>query len=1377
MSLGTSASAADAQWRQKVYQAHEQFKEALSKLRRMLLDADADPEAALQFAQQLAGFAWLNSCGLFVSTELESILGQLGQHLDAVPRLRQGPEQRKVLLVMSSAHGVGGHSRIAWRWVQNDTLSRVTLVLTAQDRLSVPQPLIDLHAQGRMDLVLLDEARHLQRAQRLRHLAMQADFVVLLTHPNDALPLVALGEVADAPPVIFMDHAAHTFWLGLTLSSMVLSMSAICLESRRGVPRRHIGWAPLPVDTARLDVPVKKNVRQTLGIPPDVPLLLTVGTPYKFWPIQGESMASVMAPVLAACPSAHFVVVGVALQTPFWDELVKGAAGRVHFVGYVGEKDLASYYQACCIYVDSFPFSSPTALFEAAALGKPIVKYAPEYARESEFSLDIETVPTSLYVWSDIDALVRDVEKLVGDPEHRTWRGEFGRRAVRTYHAEDTFRHAIDAAYERVVHLTRIVPQSPASSWRCEMLDVLLVELTANMARQTALESKEHPSPARHVAWPSSVESLQRSRAVPRKKHYADSTELPDRSGRVVVVLEAGDERRLQETRMALQCQTMAPATVIDRSSLVSWGQLQESSQAWVIALCPGDVLVPEAVAELDALMRVAQPEICIVYFDHAEQLLTGALGSPVYKPGYNPDLLHSMPYMGRVIACRLNWLKLHAPEDRAIDVQTAYQLCLIANQTAVANAFSHISQVLVHTTELTPSMFVSDTTGWQRLAQVISDTLDRTGSGASALEGPAPGTFRVIYPLTCIPKVSIIIPTRDQLPFLSRCIESLLDKTDYPDYEILVVDNDSETEDAKAFLSGLEVVDPGRIRVLRVPGPFNFSRMNNLAVAQARGDFILLLNNDTAALHADWLSHMMRHALRDGVGIVGARLLYPEGTVQHAGVIMGLRGPAEHPCLGLRADEPGYMFRAQLTQNFSAVTGACMLVSKAVYEEVGGLDEHVFAVSYNDVDFCLRVGKTGRRIVWTPLATLLHEGSASQKADIENIAKDKKAKRFTREQAAMYERWPEVIANDPAYNPNLSLVERGYEVETNPLLCYDPLKGLVDHRVVAFAADAFGCGNYRILQPMQAMVDAGLCSGGASPELFGPNLALRSGADTLVFQRPSSDSDLVLLESLLPLKNTKKIYEVDDDLSRVPIKSAHREHMPKDIRARMIRNIGMCDRLVVSTEPLAHQLRGSNDDIRVVLNRLPPAMWGDAPPVKRGSGPASIKPRAGWAGGISHQGDLELIAQVVRDTADQVDWIFFGMCPEVIRPYVKEFYAGVPTLDYPNRLMELARSWDLAVAPLEINPFNESKSNLRLLEYGWCGLPVVCSDITPYQGALPVRRVKNRYKDWRAAILEAVNEREASRQMGQALQQRVHSDWMLKGDNLKAWYEAWTGD
>lgn len=845
-----------------------------------------------------------------------------------------------------------------------------------------------------------------------------------------------------------------------------------------------------------------------------------------------------------------------------------------------------------------------------------------------------------------------------------------------------------------------------------------------------------------------------------------------------VAIATQGAKDRLEKTRHSIDAQLRLAKQVLilaEGDSLPV--QSDEQASDWTLLLNEGDTLEADALLLLEhTLARIGTDATRVVYFDHDEVDAADVSHTPHFKPDFNHDLLLSYPYMGRALLVRSRWARPYlAAADGQFNLALAYRLALQAHSESGSASFVHLAALIAHLRSDEPTVFANTSEAWQDLAQISASYLETTSPGTQLIEGPAPGTFHLLYPLARTPLVSIVIPTRDQLPFLSRCIESLLEQTNYPNFEVLVVDNDSQTREAQEFLAGLAQLTPDRIRVLHAPGAFNFSRMNNLAVQEARGEFILMLNNDTAALQPDWLTHMMRNALRDDVGIVGARLLYPDGQLQHAGVILGLRGPAEHPFLGLDANDPGYLCRAQVQQDFSAVTAACLLVRKSLYQELGGLDEIAFGVSYNDVDFCLRVGQTGKRIVWTPLATLLHEGSASQKNSIEASTEEMKVARFTREQASMYQRWPKLIANDPAYNPNLSLAEHGYEIETNTLLRFDKLQGLTEKRVLAFAADDHGCGQYRILQPLQAMREAGLCTGGASPEMLGPNLVLRSGADTLVFQRPNDDISLDILESLIPLKGIKKIYEVDDNLSRVPLKSAHHQLMPKNLRSRITKAIGLCDRLVVSTEALAHELAGKCSDTRVILNRLPPAMWGKTPPSRPAAAkrPPSSKPRVGWAGGVGHLGDLEMIAEVIRDLADQVDWIFFGMCPDSIRPYVHEFYEGIPTLDYPKALM--AQDWDLAIAPLEANPFNECKSNLKLLEYGWCGVPVVCSDITPYQGDLPATRVKNRFKDWRSAILEHIADLDASRRMGLALQEKVAKDWMLTGDNLQSWYAAWT--
>lgn len=844
------------------------------------------------------------------------------------------------------------------------------------------------------------------------------------------------------------------------------------------------------------------------------------------------------------------------------------------------------------------------------------------------------------------------------------------------------------------------------------------------------------------------------------------------------VAIAAGDPQTTAATRQSLQAQHRPADKVVSATADSSWvAALDDSAHSWTLLLAPGDTLEMDALARLEQAVAAADAAgLRLVYSDHDELDSAGRPEHPFFKPDFNHALLLSYPYVGRALLVRTAWARpLLAASGGRFDLTLAYRLALQALAENGGAAFRHVALPLLHLHPATATVFCTTSEDWQALAGVLQQHLQAQHPGAQLVEGPGPGTFHVVHPLPRTPRVSIIIPTRDQLPFLSRCVESLLAKTTYPDFELLIVDNDSQTPEAREYLAGLAQLGSEQIRIVPAPGPFNFSRMNNQAARLARGELLLLLNNDTAALHEDWLSHLVRHALQDDVGIVGARLLYPDSRVQHAGVVLGLRGPAEHPCLGLEASAPAYMMRAQVQQDFSAVTAACMLVRKDLYLSLGGLDEDSFGVSYNDVDFCLRVGQSGKRVVWTPLATLLHEGSASQKRSIEASTQELKVARFTREQTAMYQRWPRLIAHDPAYNPNLSLAEHGYEIETNPLLRPQAPRTGAGRHVLAFAADTFGCGQYRVLQPLQAMMDAGLCSGGPSPEPLLPNLVLRSGADTLVFQRPNNDVALDMLEALVQLPGIRKIYEVDDNLARVPLKSAHHQEMPKDLRSRINRAIGLCDRLVVSTDALAHELAGRCGDTRVVPNRLPPAMWGSTPPRRTPAERSGRRPRVGWAGGIGHQGDLMLLAELVRDLADTVDWVFFGMCPPAIRPYVREFHPGVPTLDYPARLMQVTRDWDLAIAPLELNAFNECKSNLRLLEYGWCGLPVVCTDITPYQGSLPVTRVKNRYKDWREAILSQLQDPAASLRRGLALQQQVQADWTLTGPHLDHWYRAWT--
>jgi GT2 family glycosyltransferase len=782
----------------------------------------------------------------------------------------------------------------------------------------------------------------------------------------------------------------------------------------------------------------------------------------------------------------------------------------------------------------------------------------------------------------------------------------------------------------------------------------------------------------------------------------------------------------------------------------------------WLMLVQAGEEFTASGLMMI-ALELLGAPECRAVYGDELQRMPDGTLGA-AFRPGFNLDLLLSFP----AVMAR-HWL---IRRDVFIDIggfnakfegALEFELLLRLIEQGGMVGLGHVDEPLL----ITEAPVLGDNPG-ERLA--LLRHLQQRGYTKAELLPYLPGRYRIRYGHQAQPLVSIIIPTKDQLPILQRCVESLLEKTRYPHYELLIVDNNSETPEAREWLAGIESLGEAQLRVLRYPYPFNYSAINNMAVGEARGEYLVLLNNDTAIIRENWLDELLNHAQRPEVGIVGAKLLYPDGRIQHAGVLLGLRGPADHPFIGEPMDAPGYMQRLQVDQNYSAVTAACLMIRKSVYEDVGGMDEVQFKVSYNDVDLCLKVREAGYLSVWTPHAVVLHEGSVSQ-TKIDPKAGEAKRKRFLGEQDAMYDKWLPLLARDPAYNRNLSLNGRGFDLEPDVQLTWRPLTWKPLPVVLAHPADPYGCGNYRVIQPFKAQQEAGLIEGMLSPGLLHVVDLERYDPDVIVLQRQIGDDRLEAMRRIKAFSRAFKVYELDDYLPNLPIKSVHRAAMPKDILQSLRKGFGYVDRFVVSTEPLAEAFAGLHDDIRVIENRLPVHWWkGLTSQRRRGS-----KARVGWAGGIGHTGDLELIADVIKALAGEVEWVFFGLCPEKIRPYVHEVHVGVDIEAYPQALASL--DLDLALAPVEQNLFNECKSNLRLLEYGACGFPVICSDVRCYRDALPVTRVKNRFKDWVDAIRMHINDLDAAAKAGDELRAQVLDKWMLQAGNVEAWRAAWLPD
>ncbi|WP_410175705.1 glycosyltransferase family 2 protein [Pseudomonas syringae group genomosp. 3] len=346
------------------------------------------------------------------------------------------------------------------------------------------------------------------------------------------------------------------------------------------------------------------------------------------------------------------------------------------------------------------------------------------------------------------------------------------------------------------------------------------------------------------------------------------------------------------------------------------------------------------------------------------------------------------------------------------------YDLALRCVEKLQRSQIIHIPRVLYHwRIHAGSTAMAGDEKPYAALAGVkaLNEHLQRKGEIGVA-ELTSLGMYRVHYKLpVSLPLVSLVIPTRNAHGLVKQCIDSIKRLTTYTHYEIILIDNGSDDPQSLEYFAQLDLEE--NIRVLRDDGPFNYSALNNAAVRIANGELIGFINNDIEVISPEWLSEMVSIALQPKVGAVGARLWYPDNTLQHGGVIVGLGGVAGHSHKYLPKGAPGYFCRAELIQEFSAVTAACLIVKKSIVNEVGGLDEENLKVTFNDVDFCLRVQEAGYLNVWTPFAELYHHESATRGHE----DTPQKQQRFSQEVQYMKCRWPQMLV-DYVYNPNLTL-------------------------------------------------------------------------------------------------------------------------------------------------------------------------------------------------------------------------------------------------------------------------------------------------------------------------------------------------------------------
>lgn len=461
---------------------------------------------------------------------------------------------------------------------------------------------------------------------------------------------------------------------------------------------------------------------------------------------------------------------------------------------------------------------------------------------------------------------------------------------------------------------------------------------------------------------------------------------------------------------------------------------LRMATGDFVVLLDNDDELSREALFE-GARALNNNSSLDFIYSDEDKISKSGRRFDPFFKPDWSPELMLSQMYTCHLGFYRRSLVKKIGGFRKGFEGAQDYDLVLRFIEKTEENKIYHIPRVLYHWRTLETStalMHTAKNYAYMAAKKAINEHLERTGEKGTVLDSVSPGNYRVKFEIIGNPLVSIIIPFRDQSEILEKCVNSILTKTKYQNFEILLVDNQSEKKETKDYLQRIN--KDKRVKILCYNKPFSYSAINNFAVKKAKGEYVVLLNNDTEVISREWLTAMLEYAQRARIGIVGAKLIYPNGRIQHAGVIMGM-GIAGHAFKGYWDGDPNYFQHADIIKNYSAVTAACLMTKKTIYEKVNGLDEINLKVAYNDVDYCLKVIEAGYRVVYTPYAKLYHYESYSRGDDEAfKTENPEEYKRVLSEREYMSKKWEKYIERDPFYSPNLTKEHEDFTINTKKI-------------------------------------------------------------------------------------------------------------------------------------------------------------------------------------------------------------------------------------------------------------------------------------------------------------------------------------------------------
>ncbi|WP_150430535.1 glycosyltransferase [Dechloromonas sp. CZR5] len=776
----------------------------------------------------------------------------------------------------------------------------------------------------------------------------------------------------------------------------------------------------------------------------------------------------------------------------------------------------------------------------------------------------------------------------------------------------------------------------------------------------------------------------------------------------------------------------------------------------WLVEIPAGTRLDPLYLWRIACEMQ-AQPAAVAFFVD--DDCTDGKLRfAPRFKPGSNPGAMLSSDLAGPLCISRAVWMAAggtaKSPGSPWFD-----QLLRVAREAGWQN-IKHVGDVLLtyfHTFPCDQAACLEALAEHERSVGKHTEITPISTRGWS------------VRPKSDNRPVSIAIISQGNLDLLQRCLDSLLEKTDYPLSEVFVSVSCPYTDPDLALWLKTKM-EAGLIRDVVTPSLAGHAARCNAAVAAAKYNHVLLIREEVVVAQPFWIKELMGSLSSPDIAACSPRLIAPgSAAIQNAGSVLGLTGVSGTPYGRLaKVGDDSYLDCLNLCRDISTLPSGCMLVSKTDYQGVGGMDTSRFGDHHAETDLGLKLRhKLGKRLLYQPRASLIFDGLAQRPEESRETTRLHVRRQEHLAGENILETWG-AQAVDRLWNPSLSLSIPSPTPETAFLPQWQVLPTGAPRLLVHTLNN--GQGAFRVTAALNRLVQSGRATA-CIWEQDGKRIpttaeVLRMAPDTLIVQHYIQEQQLATLDNLHRTPGRPfTVYTLDDLITNLPESNLFRKNIPANSRSCLKYALERCDRLIVSTDFLAETYRGFISDIRVIPNALEQGIWSGLNSKRR----TSKKPRIGWAGGSTHHADLSLLKEVIEQTRNEAEWIFFGMCPAELRPLIAEFHPLGSFNEYPARLAAL--NLDIAVAPLVQHPFNQGKSNLRLLEYGILGICTVCTDIDPYRNS-PACRVQNSPRQWIEAIRARLHDPEAREAEGDALKQWVHQHFLLE-NNLDQWLMA----